>query len=824
MGSLITPSSNLGGQCYPFLHGRQWAIHSQDVIDDPEWLAQVRADRQVALEYAKGGKLTRIYCDGMNVEAFLQSCGLEVSVNKGPFVTSKRLSRLFRPYFLWGFFDHLDVTYDVGLDKKLWDGAGLISRKALLKLMPCVDALPPEKAKRLRHELLTLKRVEFTVMTERGQDKGHALVVDDLEHDLVLPCDTKSEVRLTNGQQFLGIMPVHAVDHMNLDVQSHINLRPFYSESDLKLWLEAEAKLFLESIRSNRIMPLLARISSTEELTDWWVQEWAASEGEAMWSTSVIKALAAQHRNKITNTNGNRFKLPVPGGRYYVFSAAVGHKKVDRGYALLSLAEATVWVASEDYPQIAQILGGADQDDALWIQPFTDHDGERKLLCWRSPNQVGEYVILKPAAESHEIAWATTGEPVIFPAMDSRKLPERIDKLETRYLHLIQPVVSKPGPYTLDAMHEGLMQMIANAGALGMLCNLLIVYKALYDVPPMEMPDYLGNVIDAVVKNGNDTSQVKAWTYTKAQALVRHTNAIPQSQHHRIVGLCGKTLAKTVVPTENHWLDQMYAMLHEHLLRFDKATKWLMNQAMPPKEVFEYGQGWQDVAADIRSLYSQKLSALRGDFSDEKMAQIAGLVEHELDQWPQDAQRHILCALMGRIYLTDRAKDQDGNDAISDSICFLIGQPLEDGTRAEGIVHRTIEALRYIGVLKSLVDTPEGVMTYTRRPQPSTMGLPVKLNGRWFSELLKDKVYNRMGDVPVTERDSMKQLIAEAAARGRYNGQTFQIKHEGDRMLVMEGERIWAYVQRGHEYRLPNDTVTILYAQAQDGNLHAIVS
>jgi hypothetical protein len=42
---------------------------------------------------------------------------------------------------------------------------------------------------------------------------------------------------------------------------------------------------------------------------------------------------------------------------------------------------------------IAGILGGADHDDALWLHNFTDHDGERKVLAWRSPNQAGEYIL-----------------------------------------------------------------------------------------------------------------------------------------------------------------------------------------------------------------------------------------------------------------------------------------------------------------------------------------------------------------------------------------------------------------------------------------------
>jgi hypothetical protein len=66
---------------------------------------------------------------------------------------------------------------------------------------------------------------------------------------------------------------------------------------------------------------------------------------------------------------------------------------------------------------IAGILGGADNDDALRLHPFTDHDGERKVLAWRSLNQVGEYVVLKPTPDSRALPWtAAAGEGALRPS------------------------------------------------------------------------------------------------------------------------------------------------------------------------------------------------------------------------------------------------------------------------------------------------------------------------------------------------------------------------------------------------------------------------
>jgi hypothetical protein len=76
------------------------------------------------------------------------------------------------------------------------------------------------------------------------------------------------------------------------------------------------------------------------------------------------------------------------------------------------------------------VLGGCDGDDALWVLPFTDYDRDKKVLAWRSPNQLGEYVQLRPTERSHAIAWAIPGgRAIAYPKMNSRLLPPRIDSV-----------------------------------------------------------------------------------------------------------------------------------------------------------------------------------------------------------------------------------------------------------------------------------------------------------------------------------------------------------------------------------------------------------
>src|SRR5690606_11436465 len=101
-------------------------------------------------------------------------------------------------------------------------------------------------------------------------------------------------------------------------------------------------------------------------------------------------------------------RLPIPGGRYYVMPEAVARRagiggtpigdrqrvqvasegtiveghSVPRGHVRIDARRGTAWVNDEDWlaladsakgAGIADILGGADHDDALWVYPFMDY-------------------------------------------------------------------------------------------------------------------------------------------------------------------------------------------------------------------------------------------------------------------------------------------------------------------------------------------------------------------------------------------------------------------------------------------------------------------
>jgi hypothetical protein len=189
----------LGGAIFPFLEQtkRGWRILTQPVDEvaaphPAHTFGMIDKPRPPTLRWVNGSQVSDLYVDGMTTDQFLEATGLKLDLHKGGFVLSKRISRVMRPHFVSSFFnpDDVRVAYmeQSPEEAKVWDGAGLISRRMLRKMI-LSEELSPAKRERLERELRYAQRVEFTVMTERGQDKGHAIVADDLRDAYGRPVD-----------------------------------------------------------------------------------------------------------------------------------------------------------------------------------------------------------------------------------------------------------------------------------------------------------------------------------------------------------------------------------------------------------------------------------------------------------------------------------------------------------------------------------------------------------------------------------------------------------------------------------------------------------
>ncbi len=539
---------NFGGQAYPFLPAAlEWKIVSRAFTDEEamDEITQATPTPSTgsgqALRWVKDDKALDLYIPNVDTQEFLQRTGLHLSMEKGGYVLSKRLSRVMRPYRYWNFFaaDEVTIAYNDQLDPIVWDGSGQVSRHFVQRLADSLDLTD-----RQRHELLHGNRFEVTTLHTGGQDKGHVYVVDGLDTDFMFPADSvKTELRLGEtafGQTiFIGLNPVHSDDQMCLDVQSLINLYPFFQPEQLLAWAGMESGLFLNGIRNGKLEGILNRLydadsaADLEDISDWHVGEYIASGGSLMWFAGMVKAVAKQHLNRL-GSRADKFRAPVPGGRYYIFPAAVGNREVAEGHICLDRKAATAWVNDADWSAyIVDVLGGCDGDDALWIFPFTDRDDANvhKILAWRSPNQLGEYIVLTPTADSDVIEWETDTGSISYAKMESRLLPARVDSVSYQYGTLtkvseandhFQTSPLRMPHYSITGMQPAIEQAAANKGVLGGFCNVTILCKALYGRLPQKLPATLEDVIDGSVKTGLNLAPVRQWNEMALGRMVKH--------------------------------------------------------------------------------------------------------------------------------------------------------------------------------------------------------------------------------------------------------------------------------------------------------------
>jgi hypothetical protein len=672
------------------------------------------------------------------------------------------------------------------------------------------------------------------------------LVVDDLAVDFLFPAgSSKRELALAGNQVFVGLVPVHHNDEMCLDIQSLINLHPFFKLEQLLVWMELESELFLEGIASGRLAEVMGRlygIASEEELVElstWHVGEYLASGGHPMWFAGIARSLARQHLNRLGRRE-RRLRCPVAGGgRYYIFPASVGGHDIPAGHIELDPATSTAWVNDGDWlDYLVDVLGGCDGDDALWVLPFTDYDREKKVLAWRSPNQLGEYVLLKPTENSHTIKWAIPGgRHVAYPKMNSRLLPPRIDSVTYHVGELVEADDSSDATteYSIAAMASTISRAAANQGTLGSFCNIAMVTKALYGRLPERLPATLEQVIDGSVKSGLDLTPVKVWTRKAAAAIVRQGKPVPACLAHRLLPLLGKKLQGELVPSEGHWLDALTMAMERHAARYWADVEALATETVPPLALFKHGRDWLPVGKELRAVYARVIRDSAGDDDDTSAGSAQGLngavfeaaraaSETFLAQWPAEHRPFVLLGAAAYLY----AEGPRSGAPVRDSVLWQLGEKRSRAGREPGIAQLMLAALRGIGLLGEPVWTDEGAaLCYRETPCSPSPGVPVSLNGVWMNLLRATKVGTpeKMSQVPKAEREQAKAHVAQLASDGFVGMVLTTAVTDNDRVITLTPRgNLFGYVQRDHELiAVRHNRWRIAWAMAVDGNVRAIL-
>jgi hypothetical protein len=455
-----------------------------------------------------------------------------------------------------------------------------------------------------------------------------------------------------------------------------------------------------------------------------------------MWFRSHVKSLLNQHLKRLNHSTLEKMRLPIPGGRHYVMPTAVGRRagikglNVPRGHIHIDDKRGTAWVNDEDWlalpdsPKgegIAGILGGADNDDALWLHPFTDHDGERKVLAWRSPNQVGEYVVLTPTQDSQALSWTQAdGDAKAFPSADSRNLPPRVDFTDTDYLGLVDPETAgglgEGGAYNVEIMEAAIERAVANQGALGMYCNSLMLNKALYGRLPDNPPAPLEDIIDSAVKTGADLSQVVWWSYANSREILESKIPIPALLHQRLSIDWSDNENRPSLPRASgmagqdvHWLDRLEVGVKAHIQTMQEKRDELVAQARPPQELLDAADSETvKLGAGLNKAYTAALRMGKGSYAN-VLERAKAAAEDYLAHFPPGQRGAILLGALASVY----GKEDGG----SDTAVWLAGSKEEinqsqPGIRQISIARETIVALREIGMLDDIILTNDGLVAY----------------------------------------------------------------------------------------------------------------
>ena len=105
---------------------------------------------------------------------------------------------------------------------------------------------------------------------------------------------------------------------MRLDIQSLIHLEEFLDHDILEGYVQEEAKLLIESLKSGNAAKPMERIDKNETIEDiqnWAVREFVACGGDVRWSPHLLKMVANQHLKRLNHSTIEKLRIPIPGGR-----------------------------------------------------------------------------------------------------------------------------------------------------------------------------------------------------------------------------------------------------------------------------------------------------------------------------------------------------------------------------------------------------------------------------------------------------------------------------------------------------------------------------
>ncbi len=264
--------------------------------------------------------------------------------------------------------------------------------------------------------------------------------------------------------------------------------------------------------------------------------------------------------------------------------------------------------------------------------------------------------------------------------------------------------------YSVAAMERAIADAYRNDGILGMYCNAQMVHEAVFGALPDVLPASLEAVIDSTQKTGADVSAVRQWCYEQTAQLLEASVPIPAVLHKRLShDWLQPKEERPPSPrrTSDHWLDQLQAGIAGEIQQIEQAREAYVRAAQPETAL------WAGVSAEnmrLGRLLNQTFAAALNrpqagvQLTLLEQAQQAYEAGHEIEsgddsrldyarrqaedflaQFKPAVQREIVRGAMGALY----ADEGQGGRPKSDTLLWLAGQQLSDGSRADGIGNMT---------------------------------------------------------------------------------------------------------------------------------------
>ncbi|NQT64164.1 MAG: hypothetical protein HQ556_14490 [Candidatus Marinimicrobia bacterium] len=242
-------------------------------------------------------------------------------------------------------------------------------------------------------------RLEITAITDEGLLKGHGMVGDHANTNVILYGEQYKSIVKSIGLEWFAVEPLHGSDEAFLDIQTLVNLGTrVFPVVDLQKWI---SDTIISAVIKTRDTDLPSVLTDTRVIMKdpskissdkWSLRRMAMHELNAMLPVMVRRTYSF-HRSGIRKLNNLRIRIPGAIRRYITPDLS---NTVKPGSILIK--GQSFFISKQDAGWLHRLHGGSDSDDSFVLIPIA----ENRALLYRNPNQLNEWSVMTIQESDHE--------------------------------------------------------------------------------------------------------------------------------------------------------------------------------------------------------------------------------------------------------------------------------------------------------------------------------------------------------------------------------------------------------------------------------------